>query len=105
MVINIFNEMTYVSLRATSIQEPFGAPAVPEGRGRVPRPEEGLETRRTGAGRVGDRGEWQRLTSRSKMLLLKNLSSTLLSAVGTSGLVKVLLRPSTECLQVPEETL
>lgn len=47
----------FVSHRDINIQEPCGAPAVPEGRGRVPRPEGGSGTRRTGADRVGDKRE------------------------------------------------
>lgn len=45
--------------RALSTQGPCGAPAVPEGPAHVPHPGAGLGIRRTGAGRVEDRGEWR----------------------------------------------
>lgn len=53
--------LTFPSLtdRATSIQEPCGAPAVPGEHGHALLPVGGSETKRTGAGRVGDRGEWR----------------------------------------------
>lgn len=53
--------MTFSLVRDSNTQEPYAAPAAPEGPGRDPRPEAGWGTRRTEAGsRVANKGEGRR---------------------------------------------
>lgn len=65
-----------VCLRGINTQEPCGAPAAPEERGRGPRPADGSETRRTGAGRARDGGELKTVLLRTSRKLNLTLICT-----------------------------